>query len=145
LAAALTLGSAALAGGNVPPAIDDLDGAICTMTFGATEVDLATGAVMKGKDVGVWTLAKTGPESLTITTEDDKKAVVVYPARYRNGMLIVGGLAGSPATDAVCGYLVVSGSAGKLKFKGEFGSFETGCCSAQEAMWGKITGKQNKE
>jgi len=119
LVLAMTWGATAMAGKAPPPGIDDLDGAVFTLKVSGKAYDRATGAADSVKSMISWTVTKIGPDRVSILERGDGSDSV-HQAYYAGGLLIVGRLDNTDlATDAACGQVLVSGSTGKLKLKGE--------------------------
>jgi hypothetical protein len=137
--ALLLAGASTATAGALPPGIDDLDGAVCTLAVSSTEYDLSAGVGQSHKEELAWTFTKTGPDTLRIQEQKGPEGATMY-ARYSHGVLIIGWVNDPDlATDAASAYLVVTGTRGKLKLKGEFISFQN---DPSEAQVGKLSGKQ---
>lgn len=139
---ALTGVTVAMAGGT-PPEISALDGSSFAVKISGKGYERTTGAAEAVKGTMVWTLTRTGTETLTILQHGDDGDLTLT-ARYDKGLLVIGQVDDEElATNAVCGYFVVSGTAGKLKLSGEFISFDS--APDGEASLGKIAGKQTSK
>ncbi len=130
---------AVLAAGAEPPSIDDLDGAVCALKVSGKGYSRATGASEAIKGQVLWILVKTGPDTLVIHQQDDT-GVTLWQGHYKHGVLLAGAVNdGALATEAACAHVLVSGTKGKLKLKGDFVSFTAG---SDEAALGTFSGKE---
>lgn len=135
----MALSLTAAAKSSTPPDISELNGTVWMLKISGTGYYLPTGDTEKIKGVVMIQLTWVDPDILRIDS-DEPRFDDTY-AYYSDGLLIVGDMNDEElSTDSLAGFAVISGNAGKMKMKGQFGAFDT--LSDDEAAVVKVSGKQ---
>jgi hypothetical protein len=105
---------------KVPPTIDEIEGTYAVKDKGAW-YDFLDGSINKYKGTSVWEITKTS--STTVEVYIAAWGPWTFDAYYANGILVLshGLSANEPSTEMDVGIILFSGSAGKVKFKGNMG------------------------
>lgn len=133
--------TAAVAGSSVPPTIDQLHGTIWASKATGTGYYLMGGGKEKIGGTNEMYISKMNSTTIQVDFNDPDSTVAL--ARYypESGVAVIGSVNDTAlATNALCAYLVFSGTPGKLKMTGEAIDYDT--ASDGEASVMKITGKQ---